>query len=244
MEAHDRRGELDMVELLNDWDSFSSDSKARVIDRYLNLVTSIESIYGNALDGVSDQDYCPLLDHVSILKELDLKLSHELNKTRDKTDMLLRECNIRRNTALGKFHEMQLFIWDMLEIEDYVPSSHVKWMEDSVSAFESRDQIEVAIFDAKRCCYGCRWKWKRRSSFYFKLEDYMSLKRKSQKKKFLEETRREYIVLLEKWKHAANKINELSKYLTRKYTKFDIPGFQLRTGNFINRFCFYITKVQ
>ncbi|KAI3895417.1 hypothetical protein MKX03_036151, partial [Papaver bracteatum] len=119
-------------------------------------------------------------------------------------------------------------------IEDYVPSSHVKWMEDSVSTFESRDQIEDAIFDAKRHCYGCRWK-RKRSSSSFKLEDYMSLKTKSQKKKFLEETRREYIVLLEKCKHAANKANELSKYLTRQCTKFDIPSYQLRTWNFINR---------
>lgn len=73
-----RRYESDILQLLDHWDSFNTDSKIGVILEYLSFLISLESLYVDYLYGKLDEDRSPpkhpLLFHATILKRIDIKL--------------------------------------------------------------------------------------------------------------------------------------------------------------------------
>ncbi|KAI3950305.1 hypothetical protein MKW92_011310 [Papaver armeniacum] len=229
-----------MVNLIDNWGSTGSDFKMGIIDRYFNYVSSIQSAYIKALNGVVDQECCPtkdsLLHHVKVLKELDSKLSHEWHES----DNLFNETYLKEKLAYLNLFQMKLLIWDILDVRGYISISHVEWMEECVSDFGCRDEIEDYIFDTKRSCYPFFEKKeesrsKRKRSSAFNLQDYTSLKRKRDRERYIQEIRGEYMVLDEKCKRIANQVMQFSELLTTRDAKFDIPRYRLKSATFISR---------
>ncbi|XP_026460067.1 uncharacterized protein LOC113360833 isoform X1 [Papaver somniferum] len=115
-------------------------------------------------------------------------------------------------------------------------------MEECVSDFGCRDEIEDYIFDTKRSWYPFFEKKeeeepqrKRRRSSAFNLQDYTLLRRKRDKKKYIQKIREEYLVLDEKCKREASRVMQFSDYLNIRSTKLDIPRYRLKLATLISR---------
>ncbi|KAI3838669.1 hypothetical protein MKW92_046434, partial [Papaver armeniacum] len=222
-----RRSQFEMEHVINKWGSTGSALKVMVIDTYLKFVSAVLSDYIKALNGIF------LSAVLETLKELDSKLSHEWHDSDD----LLKETYLKKKLAYLNLFQMKLLIWDILDVRGYISISHVEWMEECVSDFGCRDEIEDYIFDTKRSKNSQEEEpqRKRKRSSAFNLEDYTSLKRKRDKKKYIREIREEYMVLDEKCKREASRVMQFSDYLNIRSTKLDIPRYRLKLATLISR---------